>query len=68
MPTYEYFCSKCKTTFEIKRPFSESNKTAMCQNCHLEAKRVISGFASKTGFYIKGVVKPFKEHTTDGEL
>jgi putative FmdB family regulatory protein len=29
MPTYEYSCPNCKKEFELKRPMSESNKTAI---------------------------------------
>ena len=63
MPTYEYRCSKCKTEFELKRPMSESNKTAICPKCGSRSKKQISGFASKTGTYLQGAVNPFRKET-----
>lgn len=61
MPMYEYFCPKCKTEFELRRPISESDKGAECPHCGREGQKLISGFASKTGSYIQGVVKPFRK-------
>ena len=65
MPTYEYVCPKCKTEFELRRPMSESDKTATCPHCGSEAQKLISGFVSKTGSYTQGVAKPFRKSQTD---
>lgn len=64
MPTYEYRCPKCGTEFELKRPMSESNKTAVCPKCGSRSRRLISGFASKTGTYLQGATKPFRKETS----
>ncbi len=64
MPTYEYRCSKCNKEFELKRPMSESKKTAICPECGSRANRLISGFASKTGTYLQGAAKPFRKETS----
>jgi len=53
MPVYEYFCPKCKREFELRRPFSEADKPASCPDCGSQAERLISVFASKTGFYMR---------------
>ncbi len=65
MPIYEYFCPKCKTEFELRRPIGESDKGAACPHCGSEGQKLISGFASKTGSYIQGVVKPFRKGSTE---
>jgi putative FmdB family regulatory protein len=65
MPIYEYFCPSCKTEFELRRPFSESDKSAPCPHCGAEGQKLISGFASKTGSYIQGVTKPFRKGSAE---
>lgn len=64
MPTYEYSCPKCKTEFELKRPMSESNKTAICPKCGSRSKRLISGFSSKIGTYLQSAAKPFRKEVS----
>lgn len=61
MSIYEYFYPKCKIEFELKRPSSESGKSALCPKCGSEGQKLISGFASKTGSYIQGVTKIFRK-------
>ena len=39
MPIYEYVCPKCKTAFEVMRPFAEADKPAMCPHCKSEAQK-----------------------------
>jgi len=46
MPVYEYRCRSCDTTFEARRPMSQSSATATCPEGH-EAGRVLSVFASQ---------------------
>jgi putative FmdB family regulatory protein len=45
MPLYEYRCRECDTTFEDRRPMSQSDEPAQCPAGH-EARRVLSVFAS----------------------
>ncbi len=61
MPTYEYWCPKCKKEFELKRPFSDFNKPAYCPICNAEGEKLISNFASKTGFNLQVPRKPFRK-------
>lgn len=63
MPIYEYFCTHCKMQFELMRPFSEADKPGMCPKCNLEAQKLISNFASKTGSYLQSPSKPFRKET-----
>jgi len=67
MPIYEYLCPKCKIEFEVKRPFGEADKPAMCPKCNCEAQRLISGFACKTGSYLQASPKPFRKPSKDME-
>jgi putative FmdB family regulatory protein len=46
MALYEYRCRTCDTTFELRRPMSESNAPATCPEGHDGAVRVLSVFAS----------------------
>lgn len=46
MPLYEYRCRECDTTFEDRRPMSQSEEPAMCPSGHADARRVLSVFAS----------------------
>jgi len=61
MPIYEYFCPKCKTEFELMIPLREADQPAKCPQCGVEAQKLISGFASKTGSYIQGTGKAFRK-------
>jgi putative FmdB family regulatory protein len=49
MAVYEYRCSTCTTSFELRRPMSESNNPATCPAGHVGAKRMPSVFASVGG-------------------
>lgn len=42
MPIYEYVCDKCKSKFELMRPFSKADESASCPGCKGRAGRVIS--------------------------
>lgn len=49
MPLYEYKCRTCESTFEVRRPMSESNLPATCPDGHDGAVRLLSVFASVGG-------------------
>ena len=69
MPIYEYICNKCKTEFELLRHFSEADKPVVCPKCNTEAQKLVSGFASKVGFYIRAPAKPLgKSKKADEDL
>jgi putative FmdB family regulatory protein len=57
MPIYEYICSQCKNEFELRLSFN-ANCTPVCPKCYSEAKRLISGFACKTGSNLQASEKP----------
>jgi putative FmdB family regulatory protein len=57
MPIYEYLCSKCGTEFELRRSFSEADKPAPCPKCGADSEKLVSVFASKSGFYLKAPEK-----------
>ncbi len=63
MPIYEYVCHKCKTQFELRRSFSDSDKPGQCPKCNLSAQRLISSFACKMGSGIQAPEKPFRKNT-----
>ena len=67
MPIYEYYCPKCKTEFELKRPVSESNQPVVCNQCDSKAQKLISGFASKTGSYLQSPKPPFRKGKAGGQ-
>ena len=67
MPIYEYLCPKCKTEFELMRPFSEADKPAICPKCNSVAPKQITNFASKTGSYLQSPAKPFGRGTPENK-
>ena len=64
MPTYEYFCPQCKTEFELRLSYKESDSTPLCPKCNSDAQRLTSSFACKTGGNIQAAEKPFRKNTT----
>ena len=64
MPIYEYVCLRCKTEFEVMRPFSEADKPVICPQCNSEAQKQIANFASKTGSYLQSPARPFRKRAT----
>ena len=72
MPIYEYFCPKCGSEFELRRHLSEVDKPALCPRCGTEGQKLMSAFASKVGFAIKGpdkgaFRKPISEKKAKGK-
>jgi putative FmdB family regulatory protein len=57
MPVYEYQCPKCGTVYEETRRIDDRNKPVSCPKCGVKAERIMSGFASKIGFYVRPSVK-----------
>jgi len=60
MPFYEYRCKKCGRVFELKRPYREANESATCTTCGGACEKLVSGFASQTGHYIRAPEGPFR--------
>lgn len=61
MPIYEYRCSACGNEFEMTRPISQSSEPAPCTNCGKPSQKLVSQFASKVDYAIKGPTKePFR--------
>jgi putative FmdB family regulatory protein len=42
MPRYDYRCRACGTTFELRRPMSQSDAPAMCPAGHEDAVKLMS--------------------------
>jgi len=61
MPIYEYYCPRCNIEFEVRRTFDESDKPGVCPKCQSKAERLVSGFGSKTGSYVRAPGKPFRQ-------
>ncbi len=61
MPIYEYLCTKCKTEFELIRPFNEADKPPKCPKCNSVAQKQIANFSSKTGSYLQSPAKRFRK-------
>ncbi len=58
MPVYEYQCPKCGTVYEETRAIADRDKPVRCKKDGADAERIMSGFASKIGFYIRPPAKP----------
>ncbi len=49
MPIYEYECSDCRQTFEVRRCFSEADLPAICVKCESKnTHKVLSTFYAKS--------------------
>ena len=47
MPLYEYRCTNCESRFEMLRPMSQSDSSAVCPYCaEMTGRRMISVFAA----------------------
>lgn len=65
MPIYEYRCSACGNVFEMTRPISQSSEPAPCTSCGKPSQKLVSQFASKVDYAIKGPTKePFRGANT----
>ncbi|MEU4803678.1 zinc ribbon domain-containing protein [Actinosynnema sp. NPDC023587] len=42
MPTYEFRCKACGSTFDVKRPMSESSAPAPCPQGHGDTVKLLS--------------------------
>lgn len=58
MPVYEYKCPKCGAVSEETRKVDDRDRPFTCPKCKVNAERVMSGFATKIGFYVRPSVKP----------
>jgi putative FmdB family regulatory protein len=45
MPIYEYYCTSCRSTFEVRRSMSAVQTLEKCPQGHEGAKKVLSAFA-----------------------
>lgn len=53
MPQYEYRCSRCDHTFELRRVIDQRDAAAICPQCQGEGQRLMSGFGVKLGTYMR---------------
>ena len=49
MPLYEYRCSDCSTTFEMRRAFSKASDPASCPRCASRRTRKVFGTIALIG-------------------
>jgi putative FmdB family regulatory protein len=61
MPTYEFWCPKCKKVFEVKRPLADFDKPSYCPDCNTPGEKLISNFASKIGYNLQVPRPPFRK-------
>ena len=57
MPIYEYRCAACGNDFEMTRSFSQASEPAPCPTCGKPAQKLVSVFASKAEYTVKGPAK-----------
>ena len=60
MPIYQYCCSKCNTSFELRQGFNDDS-VAACPKCKGEAKRrfvPVPIIFKGSGFYVTDSRKP----------
>jgi putative FmdB family regulatory protein len=67
MPIYEYKCEKCGHIFELRRPYAEAGEGAICTACGGASERLVSGFASQIGYYVRAPKEAFRE-TDSGKI
>jgi putative FmdB family regulatory protein len=54
MPTYQYVCPKCNTSFELKQSFNDES-VANCPKCKSESRRLfvpVPIIFKGSGFYV----------------
>jgi putative FmdB family regulatory protein len=49
VPTYEYRCHECATTFDVQRPMSASGDPAPCPDGHADTVKLLSTVALTGG-------------------
>jgi len=49
VPTYEFRCRECATTYEVKRPMSEASDPAPCPGGHTDTVKLLSMVSVATG-------------------
>ncbi|MGW5051980.1 FmdB family zinc ribbon protein [Actinokineospora sp. NPDC004072] len=42
MPTYEFRCRECGTTFDVKRPMADSSAPASCPDGHEDTVKLLT--------------------------
>lgn len=60
MPIYQYSCSKCNTSFDLRQGFDDDN-VAACPKCKCKAKRrflPVPIIFKGSGFYVTDSRKP----------
>ena len=65
MPIYEYRCLKCGAEFELKRSYSQFDEPAPCPECGSDSERLVSGFGSQVGYYVRAPKAPFRQTRND---
>jgi putative FmdB family regulatory protein len=45
VPTYEFRCHECATTFDVRRPMSASSEPATCPDGHTNTVKLLSTIA-----------------------
>ena len=60
MPIYEYRCKKCGRIFELRRPYNEANEGTTCATCGGTCEKLVSGFGSQVGHYVRAPKAPFR--------
>ncbi len=45
VPTYEFRCHECATTFDVRRPMSASSEPAICPDGHTNTVKLLSTIA-----------------------
>jgi putative FmdB family regulatory protein len=67
MPIYEYRCPSCGKDFELTRSIAQASEPAPCPACGKSSQKLVSSFASKVDYAIKGPTKePFRAATGAG--
>lgn len=65
MPIYEYRCKECGRIFELRRSYSEANEGAKCTVCGGASEKLVSGFGSQIGHYVRAPREAFRGTGSD---
>ncbi len=64
MPFYEYYCPSCDKEFQLRRPMGQYDESAKCPDCRGQAKKLLSNFAAKLGYYLRPAShSSFRQHS-----